>query len=226
MSLGWLTESSLIPKKAERVDLSKAYGGSAKHDINVLKAMIDDGESDATERKRKHESGRVRPLKKESRLARPHRSDNNDDGDRSEDAVRKKLEEKASLYEQLMRSAAEGGDDDAVGGGRLVNFGNKVKQMEIWQDEEAERSTSSSKEEDCEVKGMDGGVRQVFERTYNPEDRDAADAFHAEAEAAQARLKRDEEFPRAMGRREAMKQRLAAARKRRKVDEKDDDKNN
>lgn len=81
-------------------------------------------------------------------------------------------------------------------------------------------------------------------RTYNPEDRDAADAFHAEAEAAQARLKRDEEckracgnfsrlrtnlpilVPRAMGRREAMKQRLAAARKRRKVDEKDDDKNN
>lgn len=51
----------------------------------------------------------------------------------------RKLEEKASLYEQLMRSAAEGGDDDAVGGGRLVNFGNKVKQMEIWQDEEAER---------------------------------------------------------------------------------------
>lgn len=28
------------------------------------------------------------------------------------------------------------------------------------------RSTSSSKEEDCEVKGMDGGVRQVFERYY------------------------------------------------------------
>lgn len=57
--------------------------------MDTFQAMIDDGESDATERKRKHESGRVRPLKKESRLARPHRSDNNDDGDRSEDAVRK-----------------------------------------------------------------------------------------------------------------------------------------
>ncbi|KAF4732283.1 hypothetical protein FOZ63_010892 [Perkinsus olseni] len=152
-----------------------------------------------------------------------------------------KLEEKASIYEQLMRTAAEGGDGDTNGGddddlggdgGRLVNFGSKVRQMDAWQNE-TERFTPSSSSsnvpesaETSEVQGMDGGIRQVFERNYNPEDREAADAFHAEAEAAQARLRRDEEFPRAVGRREAMKMRLAAARKRRKVESTEDDENN
>ncbi|KAF4684147.1 hypothetical protein FOZ60_017575 [Perkinsus olseni] len=139
-----------------------------------------------------------------------------------------------------MRTAAEGGggdtnggdDDDLGGGGRLVNFGSKVRQMDAWQNE-TERFTPSSSSanvpesaETSEVQGMDGGIRQVFERNYNPEDREAADAFHAEAEAAQARLRRDEEFPRAVGRREAMKMRLAAARKRRKVESTEDDENN
>ncbi|KAF4729599.1 hypothetical protein FOZ63_025492 [Perkinsus olseni] len=192
--------------------------------------MIDDGKSDAA--KRKKPEGKVGPLKREAKLARSKRhadSDEDDEDDRSE-AVRKKLEEKASIYEQLMRTAAEGGggtnggDDDDLGGdgGRLVNFGSKVRQMDAWQNETERLTPSSSSSnvpesaETSEVQGMDGGIRQVFERNYNPEDREAADAFHAEAEAAQARLRRDEEFPRAVGRREAMKMRLAAARKRRK----------
>ncbi|KAF4651927.1 hypothetical protein FOL47_011346, partial [Perkinsus chesapeaki] len=106
----------------------------------------------------------ARPLKKESKLSRKH-ARSTEDEDRSE-TVRKKLEEKASLYEKMMQSAARtmGGGEDT--GNRLVNFGDKVKMMDAWQSETERFSSppsSSSNLPPEEVQGNDGGIRQVFE---------------------------------------------------------------